>query len=83
MSVIFIVNISNRNFCSTDEILLIQQGEVMKLVATAVTLALLSFGAYAAGVDANNDGKISAQELKACDFDNNSIITKDEAKNVV
>ena len=52
----------------------------MKLVATAVALSILSFGAMAAGIDKNNDGKISSAELKACDINGNMIITKDEAK---
>jgi len=52
----------------------------MKLVATAVALSVLSFGAMAAGIDKNNDGKVSAAELKACDINSNLIITKDEAK---
>ena len=52
----------------------------MKLVATAVELSILSFGAMAAGIDKNNDGKVSAAELKACDINGNMIITKDEAK---
>ena len=52
----------------------------MKLVATAVALTVLSFGAMAAGIDKNNDGKISSAELKACDINGNMIITKDEAK---
>ena len=52
----------------------------MKLVATAVALTVLSFGAMAAGIDKNNDGKISSAELKACDTNGNMIITKDEAK---
>ena len=52
----------------------------MKLVATAVALSILSFGAMAAGIDKNNDGKVSSAELKACDINGNLIITKDEAK---
>jgi Ca2+-binding EF-hand superfamily protein len=51
----------------------------MKLVATAVALTILSFGAMAQ-VDKNKDGKISSAELKACDPNGNQIITKDEAK---
>ena len=52
----------------------------MKLLATAVTLSVLSFGVMAAGMDKNNDGKISSAEMKACDINGNMIITKDEAK---
>jgi Ca2+-binding EF-hand superfamily protein len=52
----------------------------MKLLATAVALSFLSFGAVAAGMDKNNDGKISSAELKACDANGDMIITKDEAK---
>lgn len=52
----------------------------MKLLVTASALALLSFGAIAAGLDANGDGKVSAQELKVCDPNGDKIITKDEAK---
>ena len=51
----------------------------MKLLATAVALSILSFGAIAQ-VDKNKDGKISSAELKACDINGNMIITKDEAK---
>ena len=52
----------------------------MKLLATAVTLSFLSFGAVAAGLDTNNDGKISSKELAVCDINGDKIITKDEAK---
>ena len=51
----------------------------MKLLATAVALSILSFGAMAQ-VDKNKDGKISSAELKACDINGNLIITKEEAK---
>ncbi len=52
----------------------------MKLLATAVALSIFSFGAMAAGIDKNNDGKVSSAELKVCDINGNMIITKDEAK---
>ena len=51
----------------------------MKLLATAVALSMLSFGAMAQ-LDKNKDGKISAAEFKACDPNGDMIITKAEAK---
>lgn len=54
----------------------------MKLLATAVALSFLSFGAVAqkGGLDSNNDGKVSSKELAVCDINGDKIITKDEAK---
>ena len=51
----------------------------MKLLATAVALSLLSFGAMAQ-LDKNKDGKISSVEFKAGDPNGDMIITKAEAK---
>ena len=51
----------------------------MKLLATAVALSLLSFGAMAQ-IDKNKDGKISSAEFKACDPNGDMMITKAEAK---
>ena len=52
----------------------------MKLATSAIALTFVSAVAFAAGMDANNDGRISAQELKPCDINGDRIVTRDEAK---